>query len=132
MWMVFRSVSLLLFIACTSIVPILLSRWAQRQHEISGRFSLGAPRGALIPQLLTETFFLALIGSGLGLFLAAAASDIFRPLPAQLPRVEEINLDAHIVLHSLACWLGVTLHSGLLPSVLLTIPQLPPPLATPS
>ncbi len=117
LWLLFGSVTLLLFIASTNIVALLLSRSAQRQHEISVRFSLGAPRGALIAQLLTETFFLALIGSGLGLFLAAAASDIFRSLAAQLPRVEEIHLDARIVLYSLACSVVVTLLCGLVPAV---------------
>jgi len=117
LWLLFGSVTLLLFIACTNIVALLLSRSAQRQHEISVRFSLGAPRGALIAQLLTETFLLALIGSGLGLFLAAAASDIFRSLAAQLPRVEEIHLDARIVLYSLACSVVVTLLCGLIPAL---------------
>jgi putative ABC transport system permease protein len=69
LWLLFGSVSLLLLIACTNIVALLLSRAAQRKHEISIRFSLGAPRGALIAQLLMETFLLALIGSALGLFL---------------------------------------------------------------
>jgi len=117
LWLLFGSVTLLLFIACTNIVALLLSRSAQRQHEISVRFSLGAPRGALIAQLLTETFLLALIGSGLGLFLAAAASDVFRSLAAQLPRVEEIHLDARIVLYSLACSVVVTLLCGLIPDL---------------
>ncbi len=117
LWLLFGSVSLLLLIACTNIIALLLSRSAQRQHEISVRFSLGASRGALIAQLLTETFVLALIGSGLGLFLAAAASDIFRSLAAQLPRVEEIHLDARIVLYSLACSLVVTFLCGLVPAI---------------
>src|SRR5713101_5916831 len=117
LWLLFGSVTLLLFIACTNIVTLLLSRSAQRKHEISVRFSLGAPRGALIAQLLIETFVLALIGSGLGLFLAAAASDIFRALAAQLPRVEEIHLDARIVLYSLACSVVVTLLCGLVPAI---------------
>jgi len=117
LWLLFGSVSLLLLIACTNIIALLLSRSAQRQHEISVRFSLGASRGALIAQLLSETFLLALIGSGLGLFLASAASDIFRSLAAQLPRVEEIHLDARIVLYSLACSVVVTLLCGLVPAV---------------
>jgi putative ABC transport system permease protein len=117
LWLLFGSVTLLLFIACTNIVALLLSRSAQRQHEISVRFSLGAPRGAIIAQLLSETFLLALIGSGLGLFLAAAASDIFRSLAVQLPRVEEIHLDARIVLYSLACSVVVTLLCGLVPAI---------------
>ena len=117
LWLLFGSVSLLLLIACTNIIALLLSRSAQRQHEVSVRFSLGASRGALIAQLLTETFLLALIGSGLGLFLAAAAADIFRSLAAQLPRVEEIHLDARIVLYSLACSLVVTFLCGLVPAI---------------
>src|SRR5260221_819304 len=117
LWLLFGSVTLLVLIACTNIVALLLSRSTQRQHEISVRFSLGAPRGALIAQLLTETFVLTLIGSGLGLFLAAAASDIFRVLAAQLPRVEEIHLDARIVLYALACSVVVTLLCGLVPAV---------------
>ena len=117
LWLLFGSVSLLLLIACTNIIALLLSRSAQRQHEISVRFSLGASRGALIAQLLTETFLLALIGSGFGLFLASAASGIFRSLAAQLPRVEEIHLDGRIVLYSLACSVVVTLLCGLVPAV---------------
>jgi putative ABC transport system permease protein len=117
LWLLFGSVSLLLLIACTNIVALLLSRAAQRQHEISVRFSLGASRGTLIAQLLTETFLLALIGSGLGLFLAAAGSDIFRALAAQLPRVEEIHLDTRIVLYSLGCSLVVTFLCGLFPAI---------------
>jgi predicted permease len=117
LWLLFGSVSLLLLIACTNIVALLLSRAAQRQQEISVRFSLGASRGALIAQLLTETFALALIGSGLGLFLAAGTSNIFRSLAADLPRVEEIHLDARIVLYSLACSVVVTLLCGLVPAV---------------
>jgi putative ABC transport system permease protein len=117
LWLLFGSVSLLLLIACTNIVALLLSRAAQRQHEIAVRFSLGASRGALIAQLLTETFVLALLGSGLGLFLAAAAADIFRSLAAQLPRVEEIHLDTRIVLYSLACSVVVTFLCGLIPAI---------------
>jgi putative ABC transport system permease protein len=117
LWLLFGSVSLLLLIACTNIVALLLSRSAQRQHEISVRFSLGAPRGVIVAQLLTETFVLALMGAALGLFLAAGASSVFRSLAAQLPRVEEIHLDARIVVYSLACSLLVTLLCGLVPAI---------------
>jgi putative ABC transport system permease protein len=117
LWLLFGSVSLLLLIACTNIVALLLSRAAQRQHEISVRFSLGASRGALVAQLLTETFLLALIGSVLGLSVAAGASGLFRALAAQLPRVEEIHLDARIVLYSLCCSVAVTFICGLFPAI---------------
>jgi putative ABC transport system permease protein len=117
LWLLFGSVSLLLVIACTNIVALLLSRSAQRQHEIAVRFSLGAPRGAIIAQLLTETFVLALVGAMLGLVLARGASGVFRSLAAQLPRVEEIHLDTRIVLYSLACSVLVTLLCGLVPAI---------------
>lgn len=117
LWLLFGSVTLLLLIACTNIVALLLARAAQRQHEISVRFSLGAPRGALVAQLLTETFALALLGTLLGLLVANASSSIFRSLAASLPRVDEIHLDLRIVLYSLACSVAVTLLCGLLPAI---------------
>jgi len=117
LWLLFGSVSLLLLIACTNIIALLLARATQRQHEISVRFSMGAPRGALIAQLLTETFLLALLGALLGLVAANAASGVFRTLAASLPRVEEIHLDARIVLYSLACSVVVTLLCGLFPAI---------------
>jgi putative ABC transport system permease protein len=117
LWLLFGSVSLLLLIACTNIVALLLARATQRQHEISVRFSMGAPRGALIAQLLTETFLLALFGALFGLLLANATSGVFRSLAASLPRVEEIHLDARIVLYSLACSVVVTLLCGLFPAI---------------
>jgi putative ABC transport system permease protein len=117
LWLLFGSVSLLLLIACINIVALLLSRSAQRQHEIAVRFSLGASRSSLIAQLLTETFLLVFIGAGLGLFLASAASGVFRSLAAELPRVEEIHLDARIVLYALVCSVVVTFLCGLVPAI---------------
>jgi len=117
LWILFGSVSLLLLIACTNIIALLLARSAQRQHEISVRFSMGAPRGAIVAQLLTETFILALLGSALGLLVANAASSVFRSLAGSLPRVEEIRLDTRIVLYSLACSVIVTILCGLFPAI---------------
>ena len=116
LWILFGSVSLLLLIACTNIVALLLARATQRQHEISVRFSLGAPRSAIVTQLLTEAFVLAFIGAALGLFIAAGASRVFRSLAGNLPRVEEIRLDGRIVLYSLACSVVATLLCGLFPA----------------
>jgi len=117
LWILFGSVSLLLLIACTNIVALLLARATHRQHEISVRFSLGASRGNLIAQLLTESFVLALLGSLLGLLLASGASDIFRALARDLPRLEEIHLDFRIVIYSLACSVLATLFCGLIPAL---------------
>ena len=115
-WMLFGSVSLLLLIACTNIAALLLARSSRRQHEISTRFALGGSQAAIIRQLLTEMFLLALGGAVLGLVIAGAASKVFQTLAAGLPRVQEIRLDATIVLYCLACSLVVTLLCGLLPA----------------
>ena len=108
---------MLLLIACTNIVALLLARGTQRQHEISVRFSLGASRRALILQLLTETFVMALMGASLGLVVASGASRVFRSLAGDLPRVEEIHLDWRIVLYSLVCAVLATLLCGLFPAL---------------
>jgi len=117
LWILFGSVSVLLLIACTNIVALLLARAAQRQHEISVRFSLGGTRTAIVTQLLTEVFVLALAGAAVGLLIANAASTVFRSLAANLPRVEEIRLDARIVVYSLVCSLVVTFLCGLFPAI---------------
>lgn len=113
----FGSVTLLLLIACINIAALLLSRAAARHHEIAVRFSLGASRGSVVVQLLTEVLVLALAGSAMGLLVAAAASAVFRSLAKDLPRIEEIGLDWRIVLYSLLCAVAATLVCGLLPAI---------------
>ncbi|HEY3937432.1 MAG TPA: ABC transporter permease [Bryobacteraceae bacterium] len=117
LWVLFGSVSLLLLIACTNIAALLLARTAEREREISIRYSLGASRASLIAQLLSEAFVLALAGAALGLFVAHAAAEVFRLLAKSFPRVEEITLDWRIVLYTLVCAVGATLLCGLFPAI---------------
>jgi putative ABC transport system permease protein len=117
LWLLFGSVSLLLLIACTNIAALLLARGAQREHEISIRSSLGASRTALVAQLLTEAFVLAVGGAAIGLIVAAEASRVFRMLAAELPRVQEIHLDGRIVIYALACSMFTTLLCALFPAI---------------
>ena len=116
-WMLFGAVSLLLLIACTNIAALLLARSSHRRHEISIRFALGASRRAILRQLLTETFLLALTGAALGLLIADAGARVFQTLAADLPRVGEIHLDTTIVLYTLVCSVVVTLLCGLFPAL---------------
>ncbi|MFN7992654.1 MAG: ABC transporter permease [Bryobacteraceae bacterium] len=117
LWVVFGSVTLLLMIACTNIAALVLSRAADRHHEIAVRFSLGASRASVAAQLLTEVLLLALAGAGAGLGLAAIAARIFRVLARELPRVDEIGLDWRIVAYSLICAVAATLACGIVPAI---------------
>jgi putative ABC transport system permease protein len=117
MWLLYGSVSLLLLIACSNIAALLLARTADREHEISVRFSLGASRSAIVTQILAEVLALAMAGSLLGLLVAAGAARAFHLLSNQLPRVEEITLNWRIVAYSLACALGTTILCGLVPAI---------------
>jgi predicted permease len=116
LWLLFGSVTLLLLIACTNIAALLLARNAEREHELSIRFSLGASRRRVMMQLLSETFLLALCGSALGLAVAAVAPRLFQFLSKDMPRVDEIGLEWRIVAYSLACAVVTTLLCGLSPA----------------
>jgi putative ABC transport system permease protein len=116
LWLLYGSVSVLLLIACSNIAALLLARIADREHEISVRFSLGASRRAIVAQLLTEVFLLALLGSLLGLLVAAGASHAFHLLAKTLPRASEIGLHWRVVLYSLLCGVATTLLCGLFPA----------------
>jgi hypothetical protein len=116
-WLLYGSVSLLLLIACSNIAALLLARTADREHEISVRFSLGASRSAIVTQLLSEVLALATVGSLLGLLVAAGAARAFHLLSHQLPRAEEITLNWRIVAYSFACAVSTTMLCGLVPAI---------------
>jgi len=117
LWLLYGSVTLLLLIACFNIAALLLARTADREQEISIRFSLGASRRAVVGQLLSEIFSLALLGSLLGLGIAGAATRAFHLLSNTLPRASEITLNPAIVVYSLLCALATTFLCGLFPAL---------------
>ena len=88
----------------------------ERQHEIAVRVSLGASRGSIIAQRITEAFVLSLVGGALGLVLATSASRLFYTLAAGVPRIQEMRLDWRLVVYTLACSVAVTVLCGLLPA----------------
>ena len=99
------AVVLVLLIACVNVTNILLARGAQRRGEFAVRAALGAARGQLTRQLVTESLLLALIGGAAGMFVADFGVRALVALsPAGLPRVSAIALD-HTVF---AFALGVT------------------------
>jgi putative ABC transport system permease protein len=117
LWVLYIAVSLLLLIACSNIAALLLARTADREHEVSVRYSLGASRGSIVLQLLAEVFALALLGSIAGLAVAAVAVRGFHLLARTLPRAGEISLNWSIVLYTLMAALVTTFLCGLLPAL---------------
>lgn len=111
LWVVMATVGLVMLIACVNIANLLLVRAESRQHELSIRAALGAGRARIVRELLFESVILGLIG---GIFAIGVAYLGLRLLvavgPANLPRLNEVTLDAR----ALAFTLALSIISGLL------------------
>jgi predicted permease len=123
-------VGLVLLIACANLASFLLARAADRKKEVAIRLALGARRGVLIRQLLTESTLLALIGGAAG--VALALFSVRLGLSVQLPFPLPIELDTGLDLRLLAFSLGVSLLAGLVfglaPAIQATKPDVAPTL----
>lgn len=112
------AVAMVLLIACANVANLLLVRGAGRSGEIAIRSVLGASRSRLIAQLMTESVVLALLGGGVGVLLAGWGIDALRMLaPSNLPRMDEIGLDAASVLFALGLVLATSVLFGLAPTL---------------
>jgi putative ABC transport system permease protein len=117
-WLLFGAVSLVLLIACANAANLLLARAASRTHEMGVRAALGAWRGRLIRQVLTEAVMLSAAGGALGILIAYAAIRLLLLLnPGNIPRLDETSLDLRVMLFTVAISLATGIVFGTLPAL---------------
>ncbi|MEJ2147223.1 MAG: ABC transporter permease [Acidobacteriota bacterium] len=112
------AVVLLLLIGCVNLANLLLARMSKRDREFAMRAALGAPRGRLVRQILTESLVISLFGGVAGLFVAWCVVHLLISLaPAHLTTIQGLHLNAPVLLFTLTTSLATAVAFGLLPGI---------------
>ena len=120
----FGSVAFVLLIACANVANLQLARADVRRREVAVRTALGAGRGQIVSQLLTESVLLSIAGAAAGLAAAWAGLQIVVTLrPANLPRLDETTLDGTVLFFTAVLAIVTGILFGLLPALQLSRPD---------
>jgi putative ABC transport system permease protein len=118
------AVGAVLLIVCANLASLLLSRVPGRMREAGVRIALGASRGHIFRRMLTETLLLSIAGGALGIWIAGLAVNwLVYMAPANIPRLDEVHMDARVLVFALAVSLATGALFGILPAWLVTRAQ---------
>jgi putative ABC transport system permease protein len=119
-------VGLVLLVACANVASMLLARASGRQKEVGIRLAIGASRGRLTAQLLTESVVMALLGASVGIGLAWALMQVALAikLPVPIPLAFALQIDARVLIFTIAVTLVASIIAGLAPALKATRPDL--------
>ena len=121
LWMLFGGVGLVLLIACVNVASLTVARGAGRKQELAVRVALGASRGQLLSQLLTENLLLALVGGALGLGVAYLGLEPMKALiPSSLADLGVLSIDGRVLAFTALASTVTGLVSGAIPGLRLS------------
>jgi predicted permease len=116
----FGAAAFLLVITCTNVASLLLARATVREREVAVRAAIGASRGRLIRQFLTESVLLAVMGTALGVAVAVGSvKALVAATPVELPRLAGVGLDARMLVFAVTLALLTAIAFGVVPAMLM-------------
>ncbi len=118
MWLLLGAVLLVLLIACGNAASLLLARAANRMRELGMRVALGAGRGRIVRQLLTESLLIGMAAGVLGIgFAYIFLHSLLHLDPGDIPRLHEASLDTRVLLFTVSVSLLTSVLAGILPAL---------------